>query len=639
MLQAIERNSKIHIRSCNAVGKSYALALYIAWWLVAFDDASEPAIVLTTSTSQRQIEQSSIWHELRQIVNDSSIEFEYPKPSLTKLTMPGGSYASGFSAGADADESGVRLGGFHARGPILIVVDEASGVNPSVFRGIEGILAGGPNNKLVLLMNPLVASGFAYEAATKHRADWCSLKIGAFDTPNFSGWDLQQLLSVPADAAEDHPAFRFNPWPALVSRRWAWEMIRKHGVDNPIVQARVFGEFPSGETSQSLLSLSDIEAVAKRIPPPATNRLVAGIDVAGSDDGDSTVLCVRDGPTIVYMKSWTIADVRGEVSFELAQFRDRLESVNCDSVGIGHYFCSHLEDLGYPVQQINVASSSRHDAQGIYLNLRAELFFGNLRQRFKDGNIYSAIPWDDETIAQLSSLHWRITPGGKVQIEAKALAKARGCPSPDRADAIALAFANEGDSIDALVRYYRPELFTDGQAPNINGMKRAEPVKESFADIAGQQLRASLDGLPAAAQSRFRGRPPAPPNGGNRQQGPGDTSNLMRRYLKNHVKHGLLTQTEMEAKLREAGGEPAPKKEPPPPCGPPPPYIPQPPPPQIDGSKFLDDVEKKGCLQIPNGSAISGFQLINWIKMARSELRSGVRHPSGRPWFPGEGRP
>jgi len=170
------------------------------------------------------------------------------------------------------------------------------------------------------------------------------------------------------------------------------------------VQARVFSEFPSGETSSSLLALRAIEVASTRLPPEPTNHLVAGIDVAGSDDGDETVLVIRYGPTIVHLRRWTVADVRGEVALDLSQFKDHLESVNVDSVGIGHYFCLHLEDLGFPVVRVNVGSAPFHDAENLYLNRRAEIYFGMLGQRFKDGEIFSAVPWTDEIIGQLSSL-------------------------------------------------------------------------------------------------------------------------------------------------------------------------------------------------------------------------------------------
>ncbi len=98
MLETIQRHDKVVISSCNTAGESYALARYVAWFLVAFDDTSAAGVVLVTSISQRQVEQSAIFYELRQIVNAHDIDYPYqPKKSLmlTKLQMPNGAYASG----------------------------------------------------------------------------------------------------------------------------------------------------------------------------------------------------------------------------------------------------------------------------------------------------------------------------------------------------------------------------------------------------------------------------------------------------------------------------------------------------------------------------------------------------------------
>jgi len=87
---------------------------------------------------------------------------------------------------------------------------------------------------------------------------------------------------------------------------------------------------------------------------------------------------------------------------------------------------SSLEDLGYPVNRVNMATGRLRTPQGLYANRRAKIFFGGLRPRFKAGEIYSAVGWDDETIRQLSSLQWHIVPaGGMVAIESTVQAKAR----------------------------------------------------------------------------------------------------------------------------------------------------------------------------------------------------------------------
>lgn len=48
---------------------------------------------------------------------------------------------------------------------------------------------------------------------------------------------------------------------------------------------------------------------------------------------------------------------------------------------------------------------------------------------------------DEETIGQLSGLLYELDSQGRIRIEAKEKARARGVPSPDRADALMLAIA------------------------------------------------------------------------------------------------------------------------------------------------------------------------------------------------------
>ena len=75
---------------------------------------------------------------------------------------------------------------------------------------------------------------------------------------------------------------------------------------------------------------------------------------------DETVLCVRQGPRIHSMQSWTEADPRGKVLAALAPHRNHLTAIKVDSIGQGHYFARHLEDNGYQgkVEDVNVGRVS-----------------------------------------------------------------------------------------------------------------------------------------------------------------------------------------------------------------------------------------------------------------------------------------
>ncbi|MDA1279952.1 MAG: hypothetical protein O3B95_07915 [Chloroflexi bacterium] len=73
-----------------------------------------------------------------------------------------------------------------------------------------------------------------------------------------------------------------------------------------------------------------------------------------------------------------------------------------------------------------------------FFNLRSELY-DNLRARFEEGTI--VIPNDDDLIGQLAAIRVEYTSRGQLKVEAKETMRRRSLPSPDKADALLLAFA------------------------------------------------------------------------------------------------------------------------------------------------------------------------------------------------------
>jgi hypothetical protein len=120
----------------------------------------------------------------------------------------------------------------------------------------------------------------------------------------------------------------------------------------------------------------------------------------------------------------------------LAPYRDRLDVVNVDAAGIGYYLAKHLQDVGYPVRPVNVGE--RAGDRERYVNLKAEFYWG-LRLRFQQGDIAGLT--DERTVAQLAGIRYQHTARGQVEIERKEDARKRGVKSPDRAEAVMLAFA------------------------------------------------------------------------------------------------------------------------------------------------------------------------------------------------------
>jgi hypothetical protein len=109
----------------------------------------------------------------------------------------------------------------------------------------------------------------------------------------------------------------------------------------------------------------------------------AGLDVAGPGDNE-TVLCVRSGPRILLIKAWPNSDPRGEVVAALRPYKDKIEGLNVDSVGIGYNMARHLSDQGFPVTDVNVGEAPLDREK--YVNRKAEGYW-NLRLRFESGDV------------------------------------------------------------------------------------------------------------------------------------------------------------------------------------------------------------------------------------------------------------
>src|SRR5262249_25813497 len=187
---------------------------------------------------------------------------------------------------------------------------------------------------------------------------------------------LDELLMLPDSALDECPR------PYLVTRRWVREKYAEWGPGHPLWEARVLGQFPT-QAEDALISLAWLEEAARRPAADHGGRLAAGLDVAGPGE-DETVLVIAEAGGVVALRAGGGQDARGAVVAALAPYRDRLDVVNVDAAGIGYFLAKHLQDLGYPVQPVNVGERSTDRER--YANLKAQFYWG-LRQRFQAGDV------------------------------------------------------------------------------------------------------------------------------------------------------------------------------------------------------------------------------------------------------------
>lgn len=422
ILRAIGKpHARVTVRGCHASAKTHGAARAVLWFLVRYPDS----IVVTTAPKADQLK-LMLWKEIHAARKQCRIDL--PEPLTIELKLAPDNYAVGFVA-KDAE----HFQGFHAP-HLLFVIEEAPGVEAHIYEAIEGAAAGG-DVRILELGNPTIVGGPFYDHHTSQRTHWTCIAIDAFDTPNLAGLPLDELKLI---TDPDDPRFAYEPAPWLATRRWVWDKWDQWGRhEHPLWDARVRGNFPRSDPF-ALVPLSWLErARAKPVEENPQAFVSFGIDVAGPGEDETAMVC-RQGANVLHEWSWHIPDPIGELRAILKRWKGRIERVAVDCNGIGYHIATQLQRDGYPVSFVNVGESPRDKER--FKNLKAEIAWG-LRERFEQGDVAGAL--GDLTVEQGTSIRWKNNARGQVEIESKEDARKRGVKSPDRWEALMLAFAAE----------------------------------------------------------------------------------------------------------------------------------------------------------------------------------------------------
>ncbi len=415
VLEAVRDERRVAVKSGNGLGKDFTAAVAVLWYLQCHD----PAIVLSTAPTFRQV-RHVLWRQIHSLYRRAAGRLGGTMLD-TRWDLAEDRYALGLSA-TDADQ----FQGFHSEN-MFVVVDEAEGVDEAIYEAVEAVMTSA-NPRLLLIGNPTTTSGGFHRAFHREIGIYKTITISALDSPNVQkgGIDI----------------------PGLTTAAWVEERRAMWGEDSPLFRARVLGEFPE-RGDDNLIAVPDIEAAVYGwngagandcSPPPAAADapLDIGVDVARFGP-DRSVALIRRGNVVEDIRTYygiDTADLTGRVANLYHELRpDRL---NVDEVGMGVSVVDHLNAQGIPARGVNGAAEPIRERA--CANLRAEGFW-TLSRRFETRNI--RIPHDPELMSELASLRYRFNSRGKVLMERKEEMRGRGRSSPDKADALMLAFLDD----------------------------------------------------------------------------------------------------------------------------------------------------------------------------------------------------
>ena len=157
---------------------------------------------------------------------------------------------------------------------------------------------------------------------------------------------------------------------------------------------------------------------------------------SGWRGADSSVILRRRGSRVEKIQTHHKMDTMELTGWVVAAIQEcRPDRMYIDEIGVGAGVVDRLREMGYGVRGINVAKRAGHEQ--LFANRRAEGFW-HLRELFASGRIF--IPSDNQLMGELAALRYSYDSQGRLLMESKDSMRQRGLPSPDKADALMLAF-------------------------------------------------------------------------------------------------------------------------------------------------------------------------------------------------------
>jgi len=421
IIYAIRDHDRVTVRSGNGPGKTAVAARIALWFLFCH----YPSMVITTAPTGRQVEKL-LWGEIRGAYKNAKVELG-GEIFTTELRIEEKWYAIGFST----DEA-EKFQGFHSPN-ILVIVDEAGGVEEIIFEAVEGILTT-PNAKALLIGNPL--NRVSYFGRThlhpRESKEWYKLHLDNYNTPNVRA--------------------RRNIYSYLCSYNWPEERKKKWGEHNPFFQVRVRGDFPeAGEDELVPYYLTHL-ALESTIPP--IGKKVLGVDVARFGGDKSVIGRLWGGQFRILRKLYKMdgPKLADRIIRILKEDTDeqKIEEIKIDVIGWGSSCYDSLRSKqktgtaeerrllkGVKIIPINVSEKCRSkEARKDYFNVRAETAFV-IKEMFE----HESIDIEDEDLAvQLTNIKYKFREA-RYLLEKKEDFKKRFRESPDELDSLLIAKA------------------------------------------------------------------------------------------------------------------------------------------------------------------------------------------------------
>jgi len=432
IIRSIRDNRRTAVQSGHGIGKSLTASVAASWWVDTHP--VDQTLVVTTAPSVKQVH-AILWEEIRKIHLQAGLPGEV---QISDNWLIGGRLVGFGRKPQDHDRDAFQ--GLH-RKYLLVIIDEAAGI-PEWLWGSARDIATGEHCRMLAIGNPTDPSSY-FRRVCRPNSGWNVIKVSVFDSPNFTGEKVAKTVS------ED-----------LTSHKYIEDAKRDLGEGSPMWKARVEGEFPDVDEF-SVIPLGWIYQAQQRWqewdeagrPVSLDWRRIVGADIARFGN-DKTCFAERIGDAFLTPKIMPRGDTQYTaelLSKELNSERGDIAVVDTNGVGAGVF--DTIKKSNHLAMGVNVGNrTSMTDTSGQieFYNIRAAVYWKMREALDPARNPTIMLPPDDDLASDLSTPHWKTVPGGKIVIESKDEIRKRLNRSPDKGDAVCLAWwaSGTGFSLD-----------------------------------------------------------------------------------------------------------------------------------------------------------------------------------------------
>ena len=431
MCNAVRDHDFVCVKAGNSLSKSFTLGRLALWFLYCFP----PSTVVTTAPSNIQVEEI-LWREIR----DAHSKAKQPLGGeclKTKLELGEKWFATGFATKPDTvTQHATRLQGFHNE-YVLIILDEAAGVDPLIWEAIDRLMSSEGTVKLVAVGNPTTSSGNFVDCFKDPK--FHKITVSVFDTPNYK--EGREVI------------------PGLSGRKFVDLVRAKYGEGSNQWKSMITGEIPS-EDSNSLLSLADIERAETRERVTHNFKMIKRFVVWDVADGGEDLHTIKAYENTTEIESIELRNKTVEAAEPYVWRLLRQIKGNCiiwDNDGIGRVAGRLLEQARDTSTTLLPFEGSSRDVNepSTFYNKRDEAHW-DLRRYFSEGMI--KINYDPELHEELANLRIDDSadkPKNKQQyisMEVKKDLKKRINRSPDKVDNV-MMMCGMFDDVPPVFKY------------------------------------------------------------------------------------------------------------------------------------------------------------------------------------------